>query len=112
METFQTLSSPEFQKTTILISIFASVIAILYFVILEQKNKQSIGKMLMNIYVESGQKERRVWQQFVRSMFLIPTFPFILLWILDPLFLLFTKDKRRLSEILSKTRVVEEFNLV
>ena len=51
------------------------------------------------------------WQLFVRSMFLMPLFPFVLLWLIDPIVMLFTKENQRLSEILSRTKVVESYNV-
>ncbi len=51
------------------------------------------------------------WQLFVRSMFLMPWFPFTLLWLIDPIVMLFTKENQRLSEILSRTKVVEEYKV-
>jgi uncharacterized RDD family membrane protein YckC len=83
----------------------------LYFVILENKLRQSIGKMIFNLYVEGQDKDIKYWQLFARSMFLIPIFPFVLLWIIDPIVMLFTKENQRLSEILSKTKVVERYSL-
>ena len=97
-----------------IISIISAVIAILtifYFAILEYKLKQTIGKTLMNIYVVSDAKEARFWQYIARSMFILPLFPFFILWVVDPIFLFFTKKNQRLSEILSKTRVIENYTV-
>ena len=88
-----------------------SIIFILYFTVLEYKFKQSIGKRLMNLYVESDQKELKLWQVLVRNMFLLPFFPFVILWILDPLYLIFNRNQIRFSEWLSKTKVVEYYSL-
>ena len=51
------------------------------------------------------------WQLFARSMFLMPLFPFVLLWFIDPIVMLFTKENQRLSEILSRTKVVEMYKV-
>ena len=72
---------------------------------------QTIGKMLMKIYVVSDNQDLKAWQLLTRSIVFIPIFPFILLWVLDPLFMFFTKTNQRLSEILSKTKVVEKYDL-
>ncbi len=101
--------SNQLSSLVVTISIFAAISMILYFTILEGKTGQSIGKIFTNIYVVSETKELTFWQLLVRNLFLIPFFPFILLWILDPAFMLFTKDNKRLSEILSKTKVVENY---
>ena len=93
------------------VSITASVLVILYFVVLERKMSQSIGKKLMNIYVAADDNKLTTWRLFVRNIVFIPVFPFILLWIIDPLFMFFSKSNQRLSEILSKTKVMQVYNM-
>jgi uncharacterized RDD family membrane protein YckC len=92
-----------------LVTIAYGFLALLYFALLEYKTGQTIGKMFMNIKVES--EEQNLFLFMVRSMFLLIVFPFILLWLLDPLFMLLSKEKMRLSEILSRTRTVEIYHL-
>lgn len=92
------------------VSFVMSLLAIFYFFLMESRMKQTIGKMLMKIYVVSDNKEPKAWQMIVRNLVFIPIFPFIILWILDPLFMFFTKTNQRLSEILSRTRVVEKYS--
>jgi len=89
------------------LSIIISFIALLYFVLLEYKIGQTIGKIMLNLYVVGEEKEIKAWQAIVRSMFLIPLFPFMALWIIDPVYLAFIGKNKRLSEVLSKTKVVE-----
>ena len=110
-ETFKFVNTSELNSLIIITSIFAAILMIMYFAILEGKLKQSVGKILTNIYVVSETKEKKLklWQLLVRNLFLIPLFPFILLWIIDPVFMFFTKDNKRLSEILSKTKVIEKY---
>lgn len=86
-------------------------ITILYFAKMERGLGQTPGKMLFSLYVMTQEKEASAWQFYVRSMFLIPIFPFVLLWIIDPIVIFFTSENRRLSEILSKTKTVEKYNL-
>ena len=90
---------------------FIFLIVLLYFMRLEMKLNQTPGKILFNLYVKSQTKDLKYWQLFVRSMFLIPLFPFVLLWIIDPIVMFFTKENQRLSEILSKTKVVEKYKI-
>lgn len=93
------------------VSFVMSMLVILYFLMLERKMSQTIGKMLMKIYVISDNKDLKAWQLLARNLVFLPIFPFVLLWIIDPLFMFFTKTNQRLTEILSKTRVVEKYNL-
>jgi len=96
---------------TQIVNFFVLLIALLYFMRLEMKLNQTPGKILFNLYVKSQTKDLKYWQLFVRSMFLIPLFPFVLLWIIDPIVMFFTKENQRLSEILSKTKVVEKYKI-
>ena len=92
------------------VSFVMSILIILYFIMLEKKMGQTVGKMLMKIYVLSDNKDLKTWQLLVRNIVFIPIFPFVLLWVLDPLFMFFTKTNQRLTEILSRTKVVEKYN--
>ena len=82
---------------------------LLYFAILEYKLGTTIGKMFMRIKVEEDKNAYGFLSYIIRNMVFIFIFPFILLWIADPLFMLFNRDGRRLSEILSRTRTVEDY---
>ena len=104
-------SSADYTGFLTSVSFVMSILVILYFLMLERKMGQTIGKMLMKVYVASDTKNLNSWQLLIRNIVFIPIFPFILLWIVDPLFMFFTKTNQRLSEILSKTRVVERYSL-
>ena len=95
----------------ITLSVAMSVFMVLYFAILETKIRTTPGKYLFKISVQGYDKELKFWQAVVRSLFLVPVFPFFLLWVLDPLFLIFSKSSQRLSEIFSKTRTVEMYRV-
>ena len=103
-------SSTDYTSFISSVSVVVSILVMLYFLMLEKKMSQSIGKMLMKIYVISDNKVLKTWQLLVRNIVFIPIFPFVLLWILDPLFMFFTKTNQRLTEILGKTRVVEKYS--
>lgn len=102
-------SSTDFTGFLSSISFIMSILMIMYFFMLERKMSRTIGKSIMKIYVVSDTEVLKSWQVFVRSLVFIPIFPFVLLWLLDPLFMFFTKTNQRLTEILSKTRVVEMY---
>lgn len=93
------------------IAFVISMLVVLYFTMLESRMGQSIGKFIMKIYVVSETNSLKTWQTLVRNLVFIPIFPFILLWIVEPLFMFFTKTNQRLTEILSKTKVVERYSL-
>lgn len=83
-----------------------SVLALLYFAILEHKFGQTVGKMLMKIYVKP--KEISFFKAILRNLFILPFFPFIILWIVDPILALTSKDGQRLEERFTQTMVVEK----
>jgi len=91
------------------ISIAISILGILYLTITQYKLNQTIGMMLMNIFLVSEKKPLKVWQCLVRNLFLLPFIPFILLWIIDPLYMIFSKNNRRFSDIIAKTNVIEQY---
>ncbi len=98
-----------YTATLTVVSFVMALLALTYFASMEYKIRQTPGKILFNIRVMSDVKEGAIWQFVVRNMFIIPIFPFVLLWIIDPLFLFFTKTNQRLSEILSKTKTVQNY---
>jgi len=109
-EAYSFLSSNQsYTATLTMVSFIMSIFAILYFALLEYKLQQTPGKMLFNISIAGETKKLKFWQSIVRSLFIIPIFPFLLLWIVDPLFIFFTKTNQRLSEILSKTKTIEQY---
>ena len=103
------MSNQNYVAILTMVSFVMAIFALLYFVIMEYKIGQTPGKMFFNVSVISDTKKLSVWQSLLRSLFIIPVFPFFLLWIVDPLFMFFTKSNQRLSEILSKTRTVERY---
>jgi|ETNmetMinimDraft_2_1059921.scaffolds.fasta_scaffold23329_3 hypothetical protein len=103
------IENPGFAKILSAITVAIGILALIYFSILEWKLNQTVGKILMNIYVVSVSKELRYWQALVRSLFIIPLFPLVLLWVIDPLVLAFSKTNQRLSEILSKTKTIQSY---
>ena len=99
--------------STYFISIYLalSILTFIYFYLLEKKMSQTIGKKLMNLYIISDNGQMSIWQLLTRNLVFIPIFPFDLLFIIDPIFMIFTKSNQRLTEILSKTKVVQEYKL-
>ncbi|MBW2989789.1 RDD family protein [Candidatus Woesearchaeota archaeon] len=105
------ISNPAYTRNLTFLSIIMSALALLYFALMEYKLHQTVGKMLFHINVASDAKKAAFWQFIVRSLFIIPLFPFFILWVIDPLFMFFTKTNQRLSEIISKTKTLEVFIL-
>lgn len=100
-------------------SVFIGFIILLYFVVMEWKTGQTIGKMIFGIYVVSteeaklkkklGDRNLKFWQAIAENMMLIPIFPFFLLIVIDPIYMVFSRENQRLSEKIGKVMVVEKY---
>ncbi|MFP4111545.1 MAG: RDD family protein [Candidatus Woesearchaeota archaeon] len=119
------LANSEVTSIIYVLMFFIALLSLLYFAVLESRLGQTLGKMMMNIHVinlsdliRSGEKqktkaksisERKIsfFQAVIRNLFVFPFFPFALLWIIDPAFMIFSKNGQRLSERLSKNMTVE-----
>ena len=85
--------------------IFVFTLIMLYFTILEYLIGQTAGKRLMNLeVVDMNNQPPSLVQCILRNLVFLPVFPFIVFWIIDPFYLLFTKQT--LSEQLTKTRTI------
>lgn len=104
---FKYLMDQTFPPAVLFAILSLEIITVLYFIILEYNLKQSLGKMIMKIYIVSDKKELKIWQLAVRSLFLLVD----LIWVIDMVYYAFNKEKRRLLEVLSKTRTVERYTL-
>ncbi|HII17478.1 TPA: RDD family protein [Candidatus Woesearchaeota archaeon] len=105
-------SSPQSVALLSAISLFIGLFAMCYLVACEYVVGRTVGKMLLNIgVIAEERKQLTLWQAVVRNVFIMPVFPFVLLWVIDPLSMLFTQGGRRLSEVLTRTRTVELFTL-
>ncbi len=79
-----------------------ALLAFAYFALFEYLLAQTPGMMLLSLRTENVTLGRA----FVRNLYLIPFFPFPLLWVLEPVHLLWRKT--RLLELVSRTRTIEE----
>lgn len=108
---------------------FMSVLAFLYFFVLQLKFAQTVGMMILNIYaIKIPASQQQVLDKkktkidmikaanrfkltfldgVLRNMFVFPFFPFILFWLIDPIYFIFSKSQQRFTEYLSRTTVVE-----
>lgn len=72
-----------------------------YFALFEYLLGQTPGMMLFRIRVG---EQPLLWQALVRNSFIIPTLPFVILWIVEPLLIMF--KRRGVLEVLTKTRTI------
>lgn len=85
----------------LLAAFFMGLIALLYFSLLEWVVAATPGMLLMGLVVGG----ERTWGRCVlRNLFVIPIFPLTILWLVEPLHLLWFKE--RLLERWSGTRTI------
>lgn len=88
-----------------LITFFVVIALIFYFSILEYKIRQTLGKVIMNIYIIStANKELKFTQALLRNV----TKPFSIVLLVDIIYMFFKGGRQRLFEVFSKTAVVEK----
>lgn len=103
---YSMLSASQSPPAVYAISFFIAIMIFLYFTFSEYITGQSIGKKVMGLYVVSETERLSLSQVILRNLAIFPFFPFIVLWIIDPGFMMFTKTQRRLSDIISRTKVI------
>ncbi len=95
-----------FQGSLVALILSVSAIYILYFTFFEWILGQTIGKMFIrSTSANLNNKQMNFWQALGRNLFLIPVVPFVFLWVLDPIFIIW--KGRSLSEIFTKTKTIE-----
>tara|TARA_Y100000294_G_scaffold142441_1_gene136627 strand:+ start:513 stop:1019 length:507 start_codon:yes stop_codon:yes gene_type:complete len=100
-------SNPDIFNKLAFILFYMGIIAFIYFTVLEYKFSQTIGKMLLRINIKSIVKDKlSIWRIMLSNITLFPFFPFIILWVVDPLYILF--KGQRLMEKLSNIELVEK----
>ena len=77
------------------------ILSWMYFSFMEYYLGQSIGQMIMKLKVSD---DISLWKALVRNCYMIPFFPFYILWISEPLYLAFFRE--RLLEKITGTRTV------
>jgi hypothetical protein len=88
-------------------AVMVFLIAYAYFVIFEYVLGQTPGMMLARTSVKGA---RRLWPHLVRNSFLIPIFPFVLFWIIEPFAILFYR--RGVLEYVSSTRTLYQHEVL
>ena len=80
------------------------LLAFLYFSLMEYYLRQTLGMRLMGVYCDG---KITFGKTLLRNLFIIPVFPCYLLWVIEPLHLLFYGN--RLMESITRTRDIEFF---
>jgi uncharacterized RDD family membrane protein YckC len=111
-ETYQYIqSNPAITTTLTILSLTIGILIVAYFTFFEYFMQQTPGKILMRQYItkEIG-KELRFINYLVSNLTFLPFFPFILLWIIDPVYMIISPKNQRLMERLTRILVVEKYS--
>ena len=104
---FSALNNIQVSGSLAVALLLMGLLSVLYFALCESILGQTVGKMLFHLRVAGIGNPPGFWQCFIRSMFLLPVFPFIMFWMVDPLYMFFTSSSQRLLERWSRTATVE-----
>jgi len=102
------MANPSIVNTMSAIAIMVSILVVLYFSLSGYKTGTTIGKYLFRLKTKSLDKETGYWQYFVSSLTFAVFMPFVILWIIDPVYMLLSEKKQRLMEKIAKLQTVEE----
>lgn len=90
-------------------AIFSGLLTVAYFTYFEYKTQQTPGKMLMKNYITPVKgKTLSFWNYLLSNLTFLPFFPFILLWIVDPIYMFFSPKNQRFMEKISNIVVMEK----
>ena len=97
-------------KALIYVSIFMSIMAFLYFVLLESRFNQTIGKIIMKIQAVDIMQKPSVplgfSKTFKRNLSVLFLYSFPIVTLFDAAYALFNADRQRLFEKISMTKTV------
>jgi len=97
-------SGEQLPSSLYVIILIVFILAMLYFMFFEYYLGQSLGQLFFDIKITSKNNDITLWQSFLRNCFILPIFPFYILWVAEPLYLAFYKE--RLTERLTGTSTV------
>ena len=106
-------ANPSLQMFIIKILGLIGILALLYFTLFEYKIQTTPGKMLMKQYIKPDKgKKLTFWSYLFSNLTFIPLFPFILLWIIDPIYMFFSPKNQRFMEKLAGINVMEKYEMM
>jgi len=85
-----------------------AILSLAYFSFFEYKLGQTPGMMLLKLKVISTESKKKLgfWKIVLRNIYVFPYFPFSILWVVEPLMIIFKRE--RILELMTKTKTVEE----
>lgn len=101
-------ASAEMALPLFILLLISGIIASLYFIVLEQRLRQSVGKIVFNLEIMTLPKKELLSykQASIRTIGVLMLYLFPLVSLFDAIYALFNKDKQRYLERITKTKVV------
>ena len=100
-------SNKQISTTFTVVAFLVGILTLCYFMFCQYLIGQTPGMIFMNIKVVPLNDHRlTLFRSLIRNAWFIPLTPFSFLFIIDPIFLIFSKDNQRLTEWLSSTKVI------
>jgi len=100
--------NPKISNPINLLLIVIGILVLFYFTIFEYKISQTPGKIITGLYV-IPQKKVKFINYLLSNITFIPVFPFYLLWIIDPVYMIISPKNQRLMEKLNNLLVVQKY---
>ena len=60
--------------------------------------------------IKGGGARIGFWKAAISNLFIFPFFPFIILWVVEPIVMVWHPERQRLLEMLAKTKTVERIS--
>lgn len=104
-------TTPGIYNLVLFLSLLVGILIVMYFTYFEYKTQQTPGKMLMKIYIIPEAGKISFWNYLISNLTFIPFFPFILLWVIDPIYMFISPKNQRLMERFTNILVVQEYKI-
>jgi uncharacterized RDD family membrane protein YckC len=101
-------NNPHILRSFYPLLITANILLIFYFSYFEYKLQQTPGKMLLRIQVVP-QNSPTFWNYLFSNLTFLTIFPFTLLWIIDPMHMIFSPKNQRFMEKINKLIVIQKY---
>lgn len=104
-------SNPEAANVLLLSTLSMGILILIYFTYFEFKLQQTPGKMILRQYIKPVKGKLTFWNYLISNLTFLPFFPFVILWVVDPIYMIFSKDNQRLMEKVTRILVVQKYEV-
>ena len=105
-------NTPSISGLLVIISIAMSFVIVLYFTIFEYKTKQTPGKMIMKQWIVPEKQNITLLNHLISNLTFVLVFPFVLLWIIDLIYMIYSPKNQRFMEKLSGILVIQKYEVI